>query len=90
MDNIIYIGDKPFMSYISSVVLQLTTKSETEVILKARGKFISKVVDIAEVICKRFMAEEVKISNIHTDSEEFKNKEGKQIRVSIIEITLKK
>ena len=90
MDNIIYIGEKNFMSYVSSVVLQFTSKNEGEVILKARGKFITKAVDIAEVICKRFMVDQIKIVKILTNSEDFKNKEGKQIRVSTIEITMKK
>ena len=54
-DNCIFIGSKPFMNYVTGVVMQFTTKGADEVILKARGKFISRAVDIAEVISKRFM-----------------------------------
>ena len=57
-------------------------------IKKARGKFISRAVDVAEVAAKRFLENSVSIKDIKVDSEEFTNKEGKQVRVSSIEITL--
>ncbi|MBU0667191.1 MAG: DNA-binding protein Alba [Nanoarchaeota archaeon] len=87
-DNSIYIGDKPFMNYVTGVVIQFTTKEAKEVIIKARGKFISRAVDIAEVASKRFMKDQIKVKDILIDSEEFQNKEGREVRVSIIEIVL--
>jgi len=89
-DHTIFIGGKPFMNYVTSVVMQFTTQNATEVVVKARGKFISKAVDIAEVASKRFLEGQIKIDDIKIDSEEFKNKEGKQVRVSTMEIYLKK
>lgn len=89
-DNSIFIGPKPFMNYVTGVVMQFTTKEAQEVIIKARGKFISRAVDVAEVAAKRFLDSQVGIRNIKIDSEEFTNKEGKQVRVSSIEITLGK
>lgn len=89
-DHTIFIGSKPFMNYVTSVVMQFTTQSAEEVVVKARGKFISKAVDIAEVATKRFLQGQIAISDIKADSEEFQNKEGKQVRVSTIEILLKK
>ncbi len=89
-DNSIFIGGKPFMNYVTSVVMQFTTKNADEVIVKARGKFISRAVDVAEVSTKRFLNEQAEISDIKIDSEEFKNKEGKDVRVSTIEIVLRK
>jgi archaea-specific DNA-binding protein len=88
-DNSIFVGNKPFMNYVTAVVMQFTTKSASKVIIKARGKFISKAVDIAEVAAKRFLDNVVE-SNVEINSEEFKNDEGKDIRVSSIEITLAK
>jgi len=87
-DNSMFIGNKPFMNYVTGVVMQFTTKGASEVVIKARGKFISRAVDIAEIACKRFLVDTAKIKDIKIDSEEFKNKEGKQVRVSTIEITL--
>ncbi|MBN2457683.1 DNA-binding protein Alba [Candidatus Woesearchaeota archaeon] len=89
-DNSIFIGNKPFMNYVTSVVMQFTTKNAEEVIIKARGKFISRAVDVAEVAAKRFLKDQIGIKNIKIDSEEFKNKEDKDVRVSTIEITLTK
>lgn len=89
-DNCIFIGGKPFMNYVTGVVMQFTTKEAEEVIVKARGKFISRAVDVAEVASKRFLKDSVSVKGIAINSEEFENKEGRQVRVSTIEITLEK
>jgi DNA-binding protein len=89
-DNSIFIGGKPFMNYVTGVVMQFTTKDAGEVTVKARGKFISRAVDVAEVAAKRFLKDSVAVKDIKIDSEEFENKEGKQVRVSTIEVTLAK
>ncbi len=89
-DNVIFIGNKPFMNYVTSVVIQFTTKEAGEVIVKARGKFISRAVDVVEVARKRFLQDQVKIKDVGFDSEEFTNREGKLVRVSTIEIALEK
>ena len=89
-DNSIFIGGKPFMNYVTGVVMQFTTKNANEVIVKARGKFISRAVDVSEVAAKRFLNGTIDVGDIKINSEEFKNKEGKQVRVSTIEVTLKK
>jgi len=78
------------MNYVTAVVMQFTTKGAEEVVVKARGKFISRAVDVVEVASKRFLEGGVSIKDIKIDSEEFENKEGKQVRVSTIEITLGK
>ena len=89
-DNSIFIGGKPFMNYVTGVVMQFTTKNAQEVIIKARGKLISRAVDVAEVASKRFLTDSVSLKDIKINSEEFVNKEGKQVRVSTIEVTLAK
>ena len=87
-DNSIFVGNKPFMNYVTAVVMQFTVKNADEVTVKARGKFISRAVDITEVSVKRFLEGQVAIKDIKIDSEEFENKEGKQVRVSTIEILI--
>ena len=89
-DNSIFIGNKPFMNYVTAIVMQFTTKNAKEVFVKARGKFISRAVDVVEVASKRFLDGTVYPIGIKIDSEEFKNKEEKDVRVSTIEIVLKK
>ena len=87
-NNGVLIGLKPFMNYVTAVVMQFTTKNAEKVILKARGKFISKAVDVAEVSTKRFLEGQVEIKSITTGSEDFKNREGRDVRVSTIDIVL--
>ena len=78
------------MNYVTSVVMQFISKKSDEVIVKARGKFISRAVDVAEVSSKRFMEGNIAVKDIKIDSEDFKNKEGRPIRVSTIYIHLDK
>lgn len=84
-DNIVFVGSKPFMNYIVSV--QFITQSKPEVTIKARGKFITKAVDIAEVAKRK---KNLEVRNIRISSEEFENKESCKVNVSTIEITLSK
>lgn len=88
-DNVIFVGIKPFMNYVTGVVMQFQNKGQNEVIVSARGKFISKAVDVVEVARRTFLKDEnIKIDNISINSEQFENKEGKRIFVSTIEIKL--
>ena len=90
-DNIIFIGIKPFMNYVTGVVMQFQTKGQKEVIVSARGKFISKAVDVSEVARRTFLKDEnIQVKDIKIASEEFENKEGKRIHVSTIAIKLAK
>ncbi len=62
--NHMFIGKKPVMGYALSAVMQLTQYEE--VVLRARGKAISRAVDVAEVIMHRlgkgqFVARYIKI-----------------------------
>ena len=89
-DNSVFIGEKPFMNYVTSVVMQFTSKNADDVIVKARGKFISRAVDVSEVAVKRFLKDQIVVGDIKIDSQDFKNKEGREVRVSTIEIVLKR
>lgn len=89
-DKGIFIGMKPLMNYVTAVVMQFTTKNAEQVSIKARGKFISKAVDVAEVATRRFLEGQAEIRNIKTNSEEFKSREGRNVTVSTIEIVLGK
>ncbi|HLD12436.1 MAG TPA: DNA-binding protein Alba [Candidatus Nanoarchaeia archaeon] len=88
--NTIFVGSRPFMNYVTGVVMQFTTQGATEVCVKARGKFISRAVDIAEVTCKRFLEGQIEVKNIRINSEEFTNNENRLVRVSTIEVFLGK
>lgn len=70
--------------------MQFTTQGAKEVVVKARGKFIARGVDVVEVVTKRFLENQVELKDIKIDSEDFENKEGRKVRVSSIELTLTK
>ena len=89
-DNSIFVGDKPFMNYVTGIVMQFTTHDQQEVIVKARGKHISRAVDVAEMALKRFLEGKIRTQKIRTDSEEVRNREGNLVRVSTIEIVLER
>ncbi len=90
-EHTIFIGNKPFMNYVTGVVMQFTTQNAKEVAVKARGKFISRAVDVAEVARKRFLKEHgIEVKGIAIDSEEFEDKDNKKVKVSTIEIILSK
>ena len=87
-DNIVYIGKKPTMNYVLAVATQFNSGS-ADVTIKARGKSISKAVDVAEIVRNRFI-QEAKVNDIQITTEVLENDDGKSSNVSSIEIFLKK
>lgn len=85
-ESVVFVGSKPLMSYITACVTQLNRNPE-EVIIKARGRAISRAVDVAEVLRNRFMPD-LKIRNIAISTEQVKTAEGNTANVSAIEVTL--
>lgn len=86
-ENIVYIGNKPVMNYVLAVVTQINSGSN-EVNLKARGRAISRAVDVAEIVRNRFVTD-IDVANIDICTEELTTDEGKT-NVSAIEINLRK
>lgn len=87
-NSVVFIGKKPFMNYVTSVVMQFNSGAKA-VTVKARGKYISRAVDVAEIVRNRFL-NGLKIEDIKINSEEFSGEDGKKVRISTIEITLAK
>jgi len=86
-ENIIYVGQKPLMSYVLAVITQFNGNGSNGVILKARGRAISTAVDTAEVVRNRFM-KDAKIKDIKIGTESVTNEEGRSSNISSIEICL--
>jgi len=87
-DNVVFVGQKPTMSYVLAVITQFSG-SLKEVHLKARGRSISRAVDVAEIVKNRFL-QDVKVNDIEIGTEEREVEEGKKINVSTIDIKLLK
>ena len=86
-ENVIYVGNKPPMSYVLALVTQFS--ASTEVVIKARGRAISRAVDAAEITRNRFVTD-AKIKEIKIGTESMTNEEGRTSNVSSIEICLTK
>lgn len=87
-ENTIFVGKKETMSYVMALMTQFNSGSK-EAVIKARGRAISKAVDIAEIAKNRFL-ESAEITNIITETEQLENNEGDgTTNVSSIEITVR-
>jgi DNA-binding protein len=89
-NNSVLIGKKPVMNYVLAC-LSLFHGGATEVSVKARGRTITRAVDVVEVTRNRFMPN-LQIKDIKIDTEQFATTEegAPQSNVSTIEITLTK
>lgn len=86
-NNIIYVGKKPTMNYVLAIVTQFNNNAE-KIVIKARGKSISKAVDIAEITKNKFV-QTATYAKINIETEKVQGERGES-NVSSIEITLTK
>ncbi|MCZ7397552.1 MAG: DNA-binding protein Alba [Candidatus Methanoperedens sp.] len=84
-DNIVYVGNKPVMNYVLAVVTQFNNGAQ-EVTIKARGRAISRAVDVAEVTRNRFMAQS-RVKDIRIATEKVASDRGDS-NVSTMEIVM--
>uniref|UniRef100_A0A7J2TI17 DNA/RNA-binding protein Alba n=1 Tax=Archaeoglobus fulgidus TaxID=2234 RepID=A0A7J2TI17_ARCFL len=87
-ENVILVGKKPVMNYVLATLTQLN-EGASEITVKARGKAISRAVDVVEIVRNRFV-QGLKIKNIKIDTEELESQDGRKVNVSTIEITIAK
>ncbi len=87
--EVIFIGNKPPMSYVMAVITALSSSSINEITLKARGKAITTAVDVAEITTNRFM-KDLKVTAIGIGTEQMPPREGdnRARMVSTMEIKL--
>ena len=88
MENIVYVGKKATMNYVLAVVTQFNNGANS-VTVKARGKMISRAVDVAEIVRNRFI-QDIGSTSISIGSEELTNEDGSKSKVSTIQIALQK
>jgi DNA-binding protein len=89
--EVVFIGNKPPMSYVMAVMTALSSGAITEITLKARGRAIATAVDVAEIACNRFI-KDLRVVAIGIGTEEMPAREGenKARNVSTLEIKLAK
>jgi DNA-binding protein len=86
--NEIFIGKKPLMTYVTATLVQLA--NEPKVIIKARGKSITRAVDVAQIIVKRMETLGYRIEIVKLGSDTITGEaEGERPRnVSTIDISI--
>jgi archaea-specific DNA-binding protein len=86
--NTVLIGQKELMAYCTAIVMQINSGTK-ELSVKARGRVISKAVDIVEVCRRRFFDGKLEITGV-TIGTEVLGEEGQTRNVSTIEIKIHK
>ena len=88
-DNVVLIGRKPVMNYVTACITFFNS-GEKQVVVKARGRAICRAVDTVELLHRAFV-KDLKIERIVINTEELVRAEGGQkSNVSTIEITVSK
>ncbi len=87
-ENVIYIGRKPVMAYCLAVMTALKD-ADAEVTLMARGRAISKAVDVAEVVRNQFISD-LSVKEISIGTEQLETEDGSPRNISNISIVLAK
>ncbi len=86
--NTVLIGIKPLMAYATAIVMQVNSGSK-DLSVKARGRAISKAVDVVEVVRRRFFEGKLDVKEIAIGTEVL-GEQGQTRNVSTIEIKLRK
>jgi DNA-binding protein len=88
--NAVLIGIKPVMNYVLACIT-LFHSGAKEIKVKARGKSITRAIDVVEVVRRRFLPD-VKIKSIGIGTDQLASREeGNSLtNVSTIEITLER
>ena len=86
LDGIIYVGKKGVMSYVWAVVTQFNNGAK-DVHMKARGRSISKAVDVSQIVKNRFIPGLV-FKQINLTTEELQSEDGSMSKVSSMEIVM--
>src|SRR5215218_6114787 len=85
--NEVFIGKKPLMTYVTATLVQLA--NEPTVIVKARGKSITRAVDVAQIIVKRMDSLVYRISNVKLGSDILNSTDSDKPRtVSTIDVSI--
>ncbi len=87
--NTVYVGRKPILNYVLAC-MTLFKSGANEVLIKARGRAISRAVDVVEVMRNRFMPD-IKVEDIKIGTEEMVSEDtNTPTNISTIEIKITK
>ncbi len=82
----VLVGKKPAMSYVLAVLTGFQGGSK-EVIVKARGRAISRAVDVVQIAKNRFLSN-LQVKDIRLGTEQITDEQNRTLNVSTIEIVI--
>lgn len=84
----VLVGKKPLMNYVFACLTTFQSGAG-QLLLKARGRAISRAVDVVQVLQRRFYRD-LKVADIRLGTEELTGPNNQLVSVSTIEILLKR
>ncbi len=87
-DGLVLVGQKPVMNYVVACLTSFNSGAK-KVVVKARGRAISRAVDTAELLRRAFL-KDVDIEKIEIGTEEMDRPDRSRFNVSTMEIVLVK
>jgi DNA-binding protein len=88
MGDTVIVGGKPIMNYVVAC-LTLFNAGQSKIRVRARGKNISRAVDVVEML-RRVFIKDLEIEKIEIGSDFLKDETGNERSISTISITLLK
>jgi len=85
LENVVLVGNKPPMTYTTSIITAFTIHDEF--IVKARGRSISLAVDTVEILRRRFM-KDIEVKSVKIGTGDLKTRDGTLKPISTIEVIL--
>jgi DNA-binding protein len=86
-EDVVFIGQKPVMSYVMACMTHLNQPDAKRVVVKARGRAICRAVDTIEVLRRAFV-KDAQLESIAIYTEEVTREQDRKSNVSAIKLTL--
>lgn len=87
--NSVFVGRKPITNYVLAC-MTLFQGGASEICIKARGRAVSRAIDVAEIVRRRFLPN-IKVKDVRIGIEQMTGEEGgTPSNVSTIEVVLMK
>jgi DNA-binding protein len=86
-EGIVFVGKKPAINYVMATTLQIN-RGVKKIVLKARGRSISRAVDVAEITRLKYFPGKLRITDLRTGTEEIIDENGSRRDISVIEIEM--
>ncbi|MEM2214524.1 MAG: DNA-binding protein Alba [Candidatus Nezhaarchaeales archaeon] len=87
-ENVVIVGQKPTMNYVLAC-LTLFHQGFSDVVIKARGKAISKAIDVVNIVKEKFIPT-AKIKSLELGNERLVTERGDVVNLSTLTIILTK